>query len=51
MKHVYHITARNHLGRTVNATARARRLTSAVRQVLEYTKTPFSSIRSIRRES
>lgn len=50
MKHVYLITSLNHAGKTVKATARARRLTSAVRQVLEYTKAPFSSILTIRRE-
>lgn len=51
MKHTYRIEARNHEGRKIVATARARRLTKAVRMVLHYTKTGFSSVQSIRREA
>lgn len=48
MKHSYHITVQS-AGRTVRAYVSARRLTSAIRLVLESEKCSFRHIRSIER--
>lgn len=51
MKHLYRIKTRDYTGKIITATVNARRTTTAVRRVLDFAQTSFSSIQSIRRLS